>query len=48
MAGVAYNFAEHLHRYAVWTAARAAQRGFSISKKNMDNQQKYLFSLNSE
>lgn len=24
-----YDFKEHLHRYAVWTAARAVQRGFA-------------------
>lgn len=24
-----YDFSEHIHRYAVWTAARAVQRGFA-------------------
>jgi len=24
-----YNFSEHTHRYAIWTAARAVQRGFT-------------------
>ena len=27
-----YNFSEHLHRYAVWTAARAVQRGLTSTK----------------
>jgi hypothetical protein len=27
-----YTFEEHIHRYAVWTAARAAQRGFTKTK----------------
>jgi hypothetical protein len=32
MASNTYDFTEHLHRYAVWTAARAAQRGFTTTK----------------
>lgn len=27
-----YSFSEHLHRYAVWTAARAVQRGLTSTK----------------
>jgi hypothetical protein len=27
-----YTFTEHLHNYAVWTAARAAQRGFTTTQ----------------
>jgi hypothetical protein len=27
-----YNFNQHKHNYAVWTAARAAQRGFTTTK----------------
>lgn len=28
----AYYYAEHTHNYAVWTAARASQRGFTTTK----------------
>ena len=28
-----YSFANHLHNYAVWTAARAVQRSFTSTKK---------------
>lgn len=31
-----YNFYTHLHNYAVWTAARAAQRGFTTTQ-NISN-----------
>jgi hypothetical protein len=27
-----YDAAEHIHRYAIWTAARSAQRGFTTTK----------------
>ncbi len=27
-----YSFSEHLHNYAVWTAARAVQRGYTTTK----------------
>jgi hypothetical protein len=27
-----YNITEHIHRFAVWTAARAAQRGFTTTE----------------
>jgi hypothetical protein len=29
---MSYSFEEHKHRFAVWTAARAAQRGFASTK----------------
>ncbi|MBK6447178.1 MAG: hypothetical protein IPF81_18330 [Bacteroidetes bacterium] len=27
-----YSFAEHVHRFAVWTAARAVQRNFTTTE----------------
>jgi hypothetical protein len=35
-----FTFEEHLHRYAVWTAARAAQRGFTTTENISDAIQK--------
>jgi len=28
---MAYTFIDHLHNYAIWTAARASQRGFTTT-----------------
>ena len=30
---MSYGFSDHIHRYAVWTAARAVQRNFTTTKR---------------
>lgn len=39
-----YVFNDHLHNYAVWTAARVVQRGFPTNIKTIKNAIEYKFS----